>query len=237
MFSWPGQAAAVTLLAGQDQTTPVSNTISSLANTVTPVTQTVQGAAAGTLGSVSNTVSSLGSGTITLPSTPPVDVGSTLDQTVQDVNGLGLPLQLPQPGITLTVPGINPNQLTGGGISLPGSTGSSPPGGGTLPGPPGDGSAGGTDHSSAPSLISAPGTDAGGGQAGAISAQGENRDAAAAGEGSGPRLSPAGVSGSIFGLDPATAGLALLPLIGAMCLFLALSVYMKSARNIWNART
>ena len=224
--------------------------LSQVTNALTPAANTALGTVNGTLGSVNNTVGSLGSGTITLPSTPPIDVGGTLDQTINDINGLGLPLQLPQVDVPLTVPGIDPNQIVNGTLPVLGS-GSTDPGSGPTapgspappgsPGMPGPGAPGSAGTVGAPAVgTPLPRTAAQGVQNQTVPANGSWRPDGSvsplAADPSDPRVSPAEAGGGLSLDEAVRTGLAMLPLLGALCAFLALTAYLKSARNVWNAR-
>lgn len=175
-----------------------------------------------------------------LPTTPAIDPGQLVGNTVDGINNtVPLPVEVPNPITLLT---------NGGGLpglpglpDLPGLPSNDPS---TFPTTPAGRSVTlGPNNIVTPiGLLTGGGTPAellgaryASGVLAVLRSPGSSNIGGLAGV-SNLKLAPADASENTGNLTPVTSGLALLPLLGVVCVFLALAGYFRSARSIWAGR-
>lgn len=196
----------------------------------------------------------LGTSSSGLPILPAIDPNALINQTTSTVNGLGLPLQLPETDLGLpTLPAIDVVQVVDTTVDQLNANGPLPvsvpnpidlitqPTIPDLPGLPGQdpGPLPDINNLFGPPEINNLSSLTGGNQAGFLPSFVSLRAVGAFGglnRSGNINLAPAGASNGAGNLDPLSTGLAMLPLLGVMCILLALAAYFKSAQHVWHAR-
>ena len=169
-----------------------------------------------------------------LPTLPAIDPAQVVGTTVDQVNNaVPLPVMIPNPINLITQP-------SGGGASIPGLPGLGPGATGGIPALPGVNGLSGTAGIFGPTGTSGINGFSAANQAGFLPDFASLRTFGAPGShrgSGGMNLAPAGAPEDSGNFVSLSTGLAILPLLGIICVFLALVAYFRSAQLVWHART